>query len=87
MNPITPELRQAIERAGDRPVVITDPEINIAYVLVRAEVFKQMQSLIAYDVGPLTIEEQKALLTHAGKITGWDDPAMDVYNELDPRKP
>ena len=39
MNPITPELRQAIERAGDRPVEITDPETNIAYVLVRVEVF------------------------------------------------
>ena len=87
MNLITPELRRAIERAGDRPVEITDPETDIVYVLVRAEVFKQLHSLKGYGDGPLTIEEQKRLLGHAGEIAGWDDPALDVYNELNPRRP
>ncbi len=34
---------------------------------------------------PLSIEEQKAMIAHIGKRVGWDDPRMDVYNELDPR--
>jgi hypothetical protein len=33
MNPNTPEPWQAIERVGDRPIEITDPEANIASVL------------------------------------------------------
>jgi hypothetical protein len=42
---ITTELRQAIERAGDDPVRIEDPDTHTAYVLVKAEVFERMQSL------------------------------------------
>ena len=35
---------------------------------------------------PCLLEEQKAVLAHAGKQAGWDDPAFDVYNDLDPRR-
>ena len=36
--------------------------------------------------GPLSIEEQKAMIAHIGIRARWDDPQMDVYNELDPRR-
>jgi hypothetical protein len=42
---ITTELRQAIEKAGDEPVRIEDPDTHTAYVLVKAEVFDRMRSL------------------------------------------
>ena len=38
-----------------------------------------------YDDSPLTEKERKALLVELGLSIGWDDPEMDVYNELDPR--
>jgi len=36
---ITPEIRQAIEQAGEQPVQLTDPETSSVYVIVRAEVY------------------------------------------------
>jgi hypothetical protein len=46
MTTMSPELRQAVEQAGGEPVELTDPETNTAYVLVRAEAFREMKELI-----------------------------------------
>jgi PHD/YefM family antitoxin component YafN of YafNO toxin-antitoxin module len=46
MTTITPELRQAIEQAGDSPVELTDPETSAAYVLLKAEVYHRMQETL-----------------------------------------
>jgi hypothetical protein len=54
-----------------------------AYVVVKAAVYERLRSLL--ETGPLSIEEQKAMIAHIGKRAGWDDPRMDVYNDLDPR--
>ncbi len=34
MDTLTPELKQAVEQAGDLPVRLMDPQTNRAYVLV-----------------------------------------------------
>jgi len=39
-----------------------------------------------YDDNPLTNEEQQNLLFNAGQRANWDDPEMDIYNDLDPRR-
>jgi hypothetical protein len=44
MDTLTPELRQAVEQAGDSPVRLMDPETHRAYVLVSAEIFERMLS-------------------------------------------
>jgi hypothetical protein len=38
MTTLSAELRQEIEKAGDTPVRIEDPETHTAYVLMKAEV-------------------------------------------------
>ncbi len=55
------------------------------YVVLPANIFDQVQDVL-YNTNPLAIEEQRALLVKVGLSVGWDDPAMDVYNELDPRR-
>ena len=42
MDTLTPELKQAVEQAGDSPVRLMDPETHRAYVLVSAEVFERL---------------------------------------------
>ena len=79
---ITGELRQAVEYAGHAE--LTDPDTNETYVLIRKETFDRMQGVM--DLRPLSVDQQRALLAHAGRRAGWDDPAMDAYNELDPRR-
>jgi hypothetical protein len=34
-------------------------------------------------VGRLSVEEQRSLLRVAGLRAGWDDPAMNIYDEED----
>jgi len=46
---LTPELKQAIEKAGDEPVRVEDPETHTAYLIVREDVYRRMYALTAID--------------------------------------
>jgi hypothetical protein len=78
MNTLSPKQRQAIESNGH--VAIDDA----AYVVIKAEVYERLRSVL--NTGPVSVEEQKPMIAHIGNRAGWDDPRMDVYNELDPRR-
>jgi hypothetical protein len=79
------ELSEALSRAvnehGGRPVEVVDPHTKRVYVLVSREHFERLKPLFAED--PPTLQEQRELLRQAGKRAGWDDPAMDVYDDYD----
>jgi hypothetical protein len=78
MSTLTAEQRQEIERQG---------HVHIeggAYVVLKSEVYDRLRS--AWETSPSSIEEQKAVLAHVGKKAGLDDPAFDVYDDLDPRR-
>ena len=83
---LSKEIQEAVQKSEDKLVRAVDPETNIEYVVVPAETFEQMRNGVYYDDGPLTEEEQNALLIEFGRRAGWDDPEMDVYNDLDPRR-
>ena len=82
---LTKELQQAVQKADEQPIRLVDPRTNLEYVVLLAEIFDRVQGVL-YDANPLTIEEQRALLVKVGLSVGWDDPEMDVYNKLDPRR-
>ena len=65
------------------PVAVLDPQTHERYVLLRAEAYERLQLLFEHK--PLSKEEQRRLLGMAGKRAGWDNPEMDIYNDLDPR--
>ena len=83
---LSKEIQQAIKDAQEDPVRLVDPETNIEYVVLPIETFERMRKGLYYDDGPITEEEQTALLIEFGLRAGWDDPEMDVYNDLDPRR-
>ena len=78
---ISNELRQAVKDAKGNFLRLVDPETNVEYVVLSAEKLAQLLEK-SYDDGPLTPEEQRFLIVQAGLRAGWDDPEMDVYNEL-----
>jgi hypothetical protein len=83
MTPITKEIRQAIERAGDQPVRLEDPQTRQTYVLLRADLFDRMQRVFADE------DRQSAEAAFSGiqeVFEDWNEPAMDIYDSLDPRK-
>jgi hypothetical protein len=82
MTTLPGDLRKAADAAGEQPLYLVDPETNRRYVLLRADAYERLHMLLEH--GPLSIEEQRSLLHEAGKRAGWDDPEMDVYNDLAP---
>ncbi|HVC93100.1 MAG TPA: hypothetical protein VND64_05385 [Pirellulales bacterium] len=83
MTPISPELQKAIRAAAGVPVHLTDPDTQERYVVIPETLYDRVRSL--FDDRPLSRDEQLYFLREAGKRAGWDDPEMDVYNDLDPR--
>jgi hypothetical protein len=70
---------------GDElPVRVSDPAQRAAFVLVRADVYERFKSLFEDDLA--TEQEREFQLQQFGKRAGWDDPEMDIYDELDPRR-
>ena len=79
------ELRQAVRVSQGQPVRVADPETQEEYVVLPAEMYERIEGLFYHD-DPLTTDERRALLIKAGLRAGWNDPEMDIYNELDPRR-
>jgi hypothetical protein len=80
MTTLTPEQRQEIRKAGEGPVRLADPETQMEYVIVRADVYDRICALT---------DDARAAYPLAMKVfgqDGWDDSQMDEYNALDPRR-
>jgi len=85
MTTLTESQKQALTAAGGEPLRLLDPETNRSYVLLPSESYDRFKAL--FEDVPFTLDEQQQLLRRAGERAGWDDPAMDVYDDLDPRRP
>ena len=83
---LSKEIQKAIKDAQEEPVRLVDPETDAEYVVVPIETFERMRKGVYYDDGPITEEERTALLVELGLSIGWDDPKMDVYNDMVPRR-
>jgi len=79
---LTQEQRREVREANGGPLRLTDPETHEVYVLLRADVYDRVKSLL-YEDSPPTDEEKRLQLAQSGKRAGWDDPEMDVYDNYD----
>lgn len=71
-------------RAADKAPVIIESE-GKEYVVLAREIYDRVRGP-AYTDSPLTPEEEEAAFLHAGELAGWEDPELDEYNKLAPRK-
>lgn len=71
----------ALEQGAVVPVLVGRTEC----VLIRKDLYERAQPLLAGE--PLSIAEQRHILREVGRMAGWDDPEMSIYDELDPRRP
>jgi hypothetical protein len=76
-------IRGLLPDVPDAPRLV-DPRSGTPYALLPLEQYERFKAFFEDD--PLTPAERAALLRDFGKRAGWDDPAMDVYDDLDPRK-
>lgn len=78
---LTSEQRK--ELAQSEPTVM-DPETKAAYILVRKEVYDRLKTLLSGDEEWAEAAYAAAMEVFARE--GWDDPRMDAYDRLDPRR-
>ncbi len=81
---LTSEQHQILAANGKDAVRVIDPLNMAQYVLVRSEVYDRFESILSDDPGWQDAARMAAMQVFARD--GWDDPRMDVYNALDPRK-
>lgn len=81
---LTQEQGQALQE-GETPPRVYDPCTSSVYVLVPTDVYDRAKAILGQDdeefVHALTQQAMEAF----GR-EGWDDPSMDIYNDLDPRR-
>ena len=71
-------------READIPARVSDPAQSKTYVLISADTYERFKALFEHD--PVTEQERQSQLQQFGQRAGWDDPAMDIYSDLDPRR-
>ena len=83
---LTLEQGQAVVRQGEVPPRAVDPGTQTTYVLIREEVYNRMKALFAEEEDNRFPREMYPHVMEVFGREGWNDPAMDVYNALDPRR-
>ena len=78
---LTTDQRLAIQETGGKPVYLVDADTNTSYVLLRADEYAKIQALVGVE----TESDPRALYDAIDETfrEGWDDPAMDVYDDYD----
>jgi hypothetical protein len=83
---LTLEQRQAVAQRGETPPRAIDPDTQTTYVLIREEVYAQVKALLEAEEGQQFLRDMYPYVMEVFGRDGWDDPAMDIYNDLDPRR-
>lgn len=63
---------------------MVDPVTRTPYVLVAEETYRRVRALFEDD--PFEGGEAYPLIDEVARGEGWDDPEMDRYDALDPRR-
>ena len=82
---LTSEQSNAMARDSETPPRVLDPNTQTKYVLVREDLYDRVRRLFESDDDQQFVQDMTPHVMEVFGKDGWDDPAMDAYNELDPR--
>jgi len=83
---LTPEQRQAMAQRGEIPPRALDPDTHTTYVLLREDVYAQIEALLKDESDNRFVYDMYPHVMEVFSKTGWEDATMDIYDDLDPRK-
>lgn len=83
---LTFEKRQDVIKQVETPPRAIDPDTEITYVLIREEVYAKIKALLIEEQNNQFLQDMYLPVMKTFGKEGWDDPAMDIYNDLDPRR-
>ncbi len=78
---LSTEQRRAIAAQQGGPVFVVDEETHAEYVILSADAFQKLRALLRDET--LDLRETYAAQDRVAANDGWDDPAMDDYNDYD----
>ena len=73
-----------LKNGAQQPIAVVNPESNEEFVLVRREVYDKLRALLDEEFNS---EDGLRAQLESAAAAGWDDPALDIYNDLEPNKP
>jgi len=76
---LTKEQHQAIQRNGDRPARVRDPETETTYVLLREDMYEQLKSRL--DGDDFDPDEGLRLINEAMAEDDAGDPLLESYQK------
>ena len=82
---LTREQLQAVAQQGETPPRALDPDTHTTYVLIREKVYVRLEALLGDEQDSKFTSDMYPHVMEVFGREGWDDPAMDIYNDLDPR--
>ena len=74
---LTDEQRKAVQKHNGDPILIEDAKSNRTYVLILADEYEVRSG----TTPTLDITDTYSLQDQVAHAEGWDDPAMDDYND------
>ena len=83
---LTIEQRQAVAQQSDNPPRAVDPDTHTTYVLIPEQTYVRVKALLDEKADNQFLRDMHPHVMEVFGREGWDDPAMDIYNDLDPRR-
>ena len=83
---LTLKQRQAVAQQGEMPPRTVNPDTHTTYVLLPEEIYARVKVLLDEEEANQLLRDMYPHVMEVFGREGWDDPAMDIYNDLDPRR-
>jgi len=78
---LTPEQQGALDAQPNVPLRVIDPRNQAVYVLLGEAEYEKVRAL--FEAGDYDISQTYPAQMESAMRAGWDDPAMDAYNDYD----
>ena len=78
---ITDQIRQALAKERGKPTKIVDEKTSSVYYVISEQQFETVRALFAH--GEFDPREAYPLTAKTAGEAGWDNPAMDAYDNYD----
>lgn len=78
------DLAHALDVKGAAPLRTVHPVTGKAFFLVSEDFYERLRPL--FENVPTSLDEQGFHLRETGRRAGWDEPAMDAYDNYDEQR-
>jgi hypothetical protein len=68
----------ALQKDGQYPAAVLNPQTREEFVLLRRDVYDRLRSLLDDE---FSSEDAFRSQIESAAAAGWDDPALDIYND------